>query len=97
MTTTTSSRRVNEYTHLRCLLQGLKDVVERESKRPQGYEDLAPATRDLIEYEIIPALEGELDYDPTPQHLYDLSGGEPPMTTAEIWMQAHRDAQLLKS
>lgn len=95
--TTTSSRRVNEYAHLERLLQEFKDMLERENKRPEDCQDLAPDTRNLIEYEIIPALEGDLGYDPTPQHLYDHSGGEPPMTTAEIWMQAHRDAQLLKS
>jgi hypothetical protein len=97
MTTTTPPRRINEYAHLKRLVQELKDVLERESKRPEGYEDLDFATRDLIEYEIIPALEEQIDYDPTPQHLYDHSGGEPPMTTAEIWMDAHRTAQLLKS
>jgi len=95
--TTTPSHRINEYVHLKRLVRELKDIVERESKRPEGYEDLDFAIRNLIEYEIIPALEEELDYDPTPQHLYDHSGGEPPMTIAEIWMDAHRTAQLLKS
>jgi hypothetical protein len=87
----------NEYSNLRRVLQDLQAIIERENKRPQDCQQLAPDTRDLIEYEILPALEGEVDYDPTPQHLYDHSGGEPPMTTAEIWMEAHRAAQLLQS
>ena len=53
--------------------------------------------RSLLEDEIIPVLESELDFDPTPQHLYDHSGGEPPVTMAEIWKQAHYETQLLKS
>ena len=95
--TTTPSRRVNEYAHLERLLQEFKDMIERENKRPQDCQDLAPDTRNLIEYEIIPALEGDLDYDPTPQHLYDNSGGEPPVTMNEIAAEAYRYAQLLKS
>lgn len=94
---TTTSSAVNEYANLERLLQGFKDMLARENKRPQDCQHLAPDTRDLIEYEIIPALDGDLNYDPTPQHLYDHSGGEPPVTIAEIWMQAHRDAQLLQS
>jgi hypothetical protein len=45
----------------------------------------------LLEDEIIPMIENELDYDPTPQFLYDNDGGEPPMTAAEVhhvaWVQ----------
>ena len=35
--------------------------------------------RHLLEDEIIPQLENELDFDPTPQHLWDDFGGEPPL------------------
>jgi hypothetical protein len=35
--------------------------------------------RHLLEDEIIPQLENELDFDPTPEHLWDLTGGEPPL------------------
>jgi hypothetical protein len=89
--------RTNEYSNLERIIGELKEILKRDSKRPEGCEDLTSSMRDLIEFEIIPVLENELDCDPTPQHLYDHSGGEPPITTAEIWMQAHRDAQLLKS
>ena len=31
------------------------------------------------------------DYDPTPQHLYDESGGEPPVTMNEMVNQAYKE------
>ena len=31
------------------------------------------------------------DYDPTPQHLYDDSGGEPPVTMNEMVNQAYKE------
>ena len=31
------------------------------------------------------------DYDPTPQHLYDNSGGEPPITMNEMLNQAYKE------
>lgn len=87
----------NEYSNIERIIKELKEVLDRDSKKPEGCEDLTPSMRSLLEDEIIPVLENELDYDPTPQHLYDHSGGEPPVTTAEIWMQAHRETHLLHS
>jgi len=87
----------NEYSNIERIIKELKEILDRDSKKPEGCEDLTTSMRDLIEYEIIPVLENELDCDPTPQHLYDHSGGEPPVTTAEIWMQAHRETHLLYS
>lgn len=85
----------NEY--IKRIIKELKEVLDQDSKKPEGCEDLTYSLRDLIEFEVIPALENELDCDPTPQHLYDHSGGEPPVTTAELWMQAHRETHLLHS
>jgi len=51
---------------------------------------------ELIEDEIMPALEKFLeawDDDPTPQYLYDNSGGEPPITMSEIHSAAWREHQ----
>lgn len=89
--------RTNEHTNLERIIKELKEVLQRDSKRPEGYEDLSSSLRDLIEYEIIPALEQELNYDPTPQYLYDYSGGESPVTMAEIWQQAYNEARLLQN
>ena len=61
----------------------LKGVVEREDKRHMMDEHLTISMKNLLE-EIIPQLENELDYDPTPQYLWDDTGGEPPVTLDEM-------------
>ena len=44
----------------------LKGVIAREDKRHIMDEHLTASMRDLLESEIIPQLENELDFDPTP-------------------------------
>ena len=46
----------------------LKGVIAREDKRHMMDEHLTVSMRDLLESEIIPQLENELDFDPTPQY-----------------------------
>jgi len=79
----------NEYTHLQRIIKELNEVLERDAQRHPMDQDLTPSMRALLEDEIIPALENELDYDPTPNE-----PGEPPMTAAEMhhaaWVQ-HRE------
>lgn len=76
----------NEYAHLQRIIKELNEVLERDGKRHEMDQDLTPSMRALLEDEIIPALENELDYDPT-----DDMGGEPPITAAEMhhaaWVQ----------
>ena len=79
---------VNEFTQIQLILKDLKAIIDRESKRHMMDEHLTPSMRHLLEDLIIPNLENELDFDPTPQHLWDNSGGEPPVTLDEI----HTDA-----
>lgn len=80
---------MNEYAHLQRIIKELNEVLERDGKRHPMDQDLTPSMRALLEDEIIPALENELDYDPTPNE-----PGEPPMTAAEMhhaaWVQ-HRE------
>ena len=66
----------------------LKGVVEREDKRHMMGEHLTISMKNLLE-EIIPQLENELDYDPTPQYLWDDTGGEPPVTLDEMHTAAY--------
>ncbi len=98
---TTPSTRINEYTALAGILKDLKAIVARESKRPQGCEDLTLSMLALLEDEIIPSLENEIehdmDYDPTPQYLYDNTGGEPPVTMAEMHASAWQQHQEMHS
>ena len=94
---TITTPHINEYTVLEGILKDLKAIVIRESKRPQGCEDLTPSMLALLEEEIIPQLENELDYDPTPQYLYDNTGGESPITANEMYEIAKAHSKLLHS
>lgn len=67
----------------------LKGVIAREDKRHMMDEQLSHSMRDLLESEIIPQLENELDFDPTPQYLWDDTGGEPPVTLDEMHTAAY--------
>ena len=82
----------NEYTHLQRIIKELNEVLQRDSQRHEMDQDLTPSMRALLEDEIIPALENELDYDPTPNEL-----GEPPMTAAEMHTAAWKQHQELHS
>ena len=94
---TTTSTRINEYTVLERILKELHEVVARENKRPMECADLTPSLLALLEEEIIPSLENEINYDPTPQYLYDNTGGEPPVTMAEMHASAWQQHQEMHS
>ncbi len=82
---------VNEFKQVELILKDLKAVIEREDKRHQMDEHLTHSMRSLLEDEIIPQLENELemDYDPSPYYLWDNSGGEPPVTLDEMHTDAY--------
>ena len=82
---------INENTHIEKILKDLKAIIEREDKRHQMDEHLTHSMRSLLEDEIIPQLENELemDYDPSPYYLWDNSGGEPPVTLDEMHTAAY--------
>ena len=80
---------INENTHVENIVKDLKAIIEREDKRHQMDEHLTHSMRSLLEDEIIPQLENELDFDPTPQHLWDDFGGEPPVTLDEMHTAAY--------
>ena len=82
---------VNELKQIELILKDLKAVIEREDKRHQMDEHLSHSMRSLLEDEIIPQLENELemDYDPSPHYLWDNSGGEPPVTLDEMHTAAY--------
>ena len=80
---------INENTYIKQIVKDLKAIIDREDKRHQMDEHLTTSMRMLLEEEIIPQLENELDFDPTPQHLWDDSGGEPPITLDEMHTDAY--------
>ena len=72
----------------------LKGVIAREDKLHMMDQHLTSSMRDLLESEIIPSLENELNFDGTPEHLWDDTGGEPPVTLDEMHTAAlQRKAQ----
>ena len=79
----------NEYTHVENIVKDLKAIIEREDKRHMMDQHLTTSMKMLLEDEIIPQLENELDYDPSPYYLWDDSGGEPPITLDEIHTAAY--------
>ena len=80
---------INENTYIKQILKDLKAIIDREDKRHQMDQHLTTSMRMLLEDEIIPQLENELDFDPTPEHLWDDSGGEPPITLDEMHTAAY--------
>ena len=80
---------INEYTHVENIVKDLKAIIEREDKRHMMDQHLTTSMKMLLEDEIIPQLENELDFDPTPEHLWDNSGGEPPVTLDEMHTAAY--------
>jgi len=88
---------INEYTHVENILKDLKAIVEREDKRHMMDQHLTTSMKMLLEDEIIPQLENELDFDPTPEHLWDNSGGEPPVTLDEMHTAAYNQKREMHS
>ena len=70
-------------------LEILKGVIAREDRLHMMDQHLTTSMRMLLEDEIIPLLENELDFDPTPEYLWDNSGGEPPVTLDEMHTAAY--------
>tara|TARA_R100000805_G_scaffold1706_3_gene2659 strand:- start:1477 stop:1746 length:270 start_codon:yes stop_codon:yes gene_type:complete len=88
---------INEYTHVENVLKDLKAIIEREDKRHMMNQHLTTSMKMLLEDEIIPQLENELDFDPTPQYLWDETGGEPPVTLDEMHTAAYNQKREMHS
>ena len=80
---------INEFRTIELIVKDLKAIIEREDKRHMMDQHLTTSMRMLLEDEIIPQLENELDFDPTPEYLWDNSGGEPPVTLDEMHTAAY--------
>jgi hypothetical protein len=69
-----------------CMEKRIKQLLIDDSRKHQM--DSEPFwSLEIIEDEILPALEKFLeawDDDPTPQYLYENTGGEPPVTANEM-------------
>jgi hypothetical protein len=69
---------MNEQQHLERIIKELNEILTRESKRYEMDEHLTPSMRSLLEEEVIPALENELNWEPSDEELG--YGSEPPLT-----------------
>jgi len=57
-----------ESTKLERVLKELQAIVKRDGKRHLMDQQLSHSMQELLQYEVIPLLEAELNYDPTPQY-----------------------------
>lgn len=91
---TNSKGNVYDHTRLELIEKELDAIYKRQSNlriESTDHELLA-----LLE-EVIPLLEAFNNYDPTPQYLYDDTGGEPPMSSHERWHAGFIEHQRLHS
>ena len=84
------------YTKLERICKELKEIVEFENKLHMMDMNLNLGDVDVLD-EVISMIEEIVDYDPTPQYLYDNDGGEPPMSAAEIHSGAWKQHQEFHS
>ena len=86
---------MNEQQNLERIIKELNEILKRESARHEMNEHLTPSMRSLLEEEVIPALENELNYEPSDEELG--YGSEPPLTMNEMHTAAWKEHQLLHS
>lgn len=81
----------NEYMYLEEVRSILLNVLAREHKRHEMDTHLTPSMLSLIENEILPMLENELDYDPS------FAEEEPSITMSEMHTAAWKQHQEMHS
>ena len=82
---------VSDHANIQRIIKELNEILDRESKRPEMYEHLTPSMCRLLEEEIIPALENEINWEPSDEDLG--YGSEPPMTMDEMHTAAWKEHQ----
>ena len=83
-------------TKLENIYKELKEIVKFENSLHMMDMTLNQSDVNTIE-EVISMIEDIVDYDPTPQYLYDNSGGEVPMTANERLSAAWKEHLQLHS
>lgn len=84
-------------TKLERIYKELQEIVDYENKLHMMDQTLNQIDLSKIEDEIIPLLEEIVDYDPTPQYLYDNDGGEPAISAEQMHSGAWRQHQEFHS
>ena len=86
---------MNERIHIERILKELNEILARESKRHEMDTHLSFSMRELIESEIIPQLENELNYEPSDEELG--YGSEPPLTSKEMCNASYKQHLAMHS
>ena len=66
--TSQQTQQEDESTKLERVLKELQAIVKRDGKRHLMDQQLSHSMQELLQYEVIPLLEAEINYDPTPQY-----------------------------
>lgn len=82
---------MNDHANIARIIKELNEILERESKRHEMNEHLSLSMRSLLEEEVIPALENELNWEPSDADLG--YGSEPPLTADEMHTAAWQEHQ----
>ena len=85
------------YERIKKVLQEMQDIMEQQNKLHPMDRTITISMQGLLQDELIPQLENELDFDPTPQYLYDDTGGEPPVTLDEMHTAAWKQHRAMHS
>tara|TARA_R100000458_G_C8186173_1_gene181445 strand:+ start:338 stop:631 length:294 start_codon:yes stop_codon:yes gene_type:complete len=72
------------------LKEALKSLIDKDEEEHIMDKTFSDSDQEKLNeaYEIMSEI---YDYDPTPQNLWDHSGGEPPVTLAEMHEQAFKE------
>lgn len=82
---------MSDHANIARIIKELNEILERESKRHEMNEHLSLSMRSLLEEEVIPALENELNWEPSDADLG--YGSEPPLTADEMHTAAWQEHQ----
>jgi hypothetical protein len=77
-------------------IRELKEIVKSENSLHMMDMNLNSSDVDTLD-EVISMIEEIVDYDPTPQYLYDNDGGEPPISAEQMHSGAWRQHQEFHS
>ena len=84
------------HTKLQRICKELQEIVDYENKLHMMDMNLNCSDVDVLD-EVISMIEEIVDYDPTPQYLYDNDGGEPTISAEEIHSGAWKQHQEFHS
>lgn len=91
-----TGRPLANITKLDLICNALRDLLQEDQKRWEPDQDFLGGPDTVIE-EFLAGMEEYWGQDPTPNFLYDNSGGEPPITADEMWQTDFRKKQELHS